>query len=163
VQECERLVELEGHLARVLAGERAVADARERVAYASLCYRKRLFEQAARFYEAALAEDASLAEDLEGGHRYNAACAAALAGGGRRGGEAAGWWPAARGARRRDQARAWLRADLRQHAQALPGATPTARAAGARALQRWLSDPDLRGLRDDEALAKLPPAERAAC
>jgi tetratricopeptide (TPR) repeat protein len=75
--------------------------------------------------------------------RYEAACAAALAGCGR--GADAGRLPEAEKARLRGQALAWLRAE---------------RAGAPERAGQWLDDPDLDGVRDPDALAKLPEAER---
>jgi hypothetical protein len=62
---------------------------------------------------------------------------------------------AARAALRR-QALDWLKADL----AAWRGHGDESRRA--RALRSWRSDPALACVRDEEGLAKLPPAERAA-
>src|SRR5262249_15505083 len=86
-KDVERLVELEGHLPRVLAGERAVADARERLAYAGLFCRKRLFEQAGPLYQRGPAGGAAPAGGPPEGHPHHPAPApppgGAGAGGGR--------------------------------------------------------------------------------
>jgi serine/threonine protein kinase/tetratricopeptide (TPR) repeat protein len=161
VADCARLVELEARLPRVLAGQEAVADARERLSFGQLCSLQRRFESATRFSEAALAQEPGLAGDLTRGYRYDAACSAALAAAGA--GQDAGSLGDDQRARRRGQARDWLREDLRQHARDLEKAAPPARLATAGTLQHWLHDPDLRGVRDDEYLAKLPPEERDAC
>jgi hypothetical protein len=56
----------------------------------------------------------------------------------------------------------WLRADLALLTKQLqswwPGQTDEAR----KKLRHWQQDPDLAGVRDKEALAKLPEAEREA-
>jgi hypothetical protein len=88
-------------------------------------------------------------------HRYDAACAAALAGCGR-GKDAAGLDDTAR-AGWRWQALEWLRADL----AARDKLAATNRAAVRQQLQHWRKDTDLAGVRDKDALAKLPEAERA--
>jgi serine/threonine protein kinase/Flp pilus assembly protein TadD len=161
VEACARLVELEARLPRVLAGEQAVANTEERLSFAHLCYLKQMFERATRFYEEALGQEPGLADDRAHVARYNAACCAALAALGA--GEDASSPGDDRRARRRRQARDWLRDDLRQQARDLEKADPPARLATARTLQHWLHDPDLRGLRDSEHLAELPAEERDAC
>jgi tetratricopeptide (TPR) repeat protein len=161
VRECETLVQLDTKLPRVLKGELQVADPRERISLAELCHLKRYFDLAARFYEEALAQEFPLGDDLKSVVRYNAACAAALAGIGE--GQDASSLKEEQRAHRRRQARDWLQAELKQHARSLEEAAPMARAATAKTLQHWLGDRDLRGLRDDVYLAKLPPEERETC
>ena len=65
-----------------LKGEAKAKDADERLAFVDLCNKKSLFAASARLWGKAFADRPSLEEDLDKGHRYNAACAAALAGGG---------------------------------------------------------------------------------
>ncbi len=161
VKECERLVELDARLSGVLAGKQAVADVQERIDFARICSLKRRFEQATRFYEQALAQEPRLAEDSKSGHRYNAACNAALAGIGE--GKEASTLNDEQRARRRRQALDWLRDDLQERSRALENAAPAVRAAVVQSFQHWLRDPDLRGLREDAHLAKLPAEERETC
>jgi hypothetical protein len=40
---------------------------------------------------------------------------------------------------------------------------PAAKESAENALKRWLTDPDLAGLREPDLLAKLPVAESQAC
>jgi hypothetical protein len=54
----------------------------------------------------------------------------------------------------------WLRADLELWKQRLTGGKPPERQAAQQALRHWQADPDLAGVRDRAALAKLPEAER---
>jgi serine/threonine-protein kinase len=159
VGRCARLVELDGKLSAVLKGEAKPADA-DRLGFALLCqqYRQR-YADAARFYEGAFTANPKLAEDLEKGHRYDAACAAALAGCGR-GKDPAGL-DAKQRARWRKQAQAWLRADLTLLTRRLESGKPAGRTAVRQALERWASDARLAGVRGAEALGKLPAAERA--
>src|SRR5262249_10222649 len=93
------------------------------------------------------------------GPRYNAACCAALAAAGK--GKAADKLDAKGKARLRTQALGWLKADLVLWAQAVKG-TPTQRQQARQQLEHWRKDPDLAGVRDKAALAKLPEGERAA-
>jgi tetratricopeptide (TPR) repeat protein len=161
VADCARLVELEARLPRVLAGHQPIADARERLEFATVCALKRRFEQATRFYEEAMAHQPGLAKDRTLSPRYHAACSAALAAAGA--GQDAGSLADGQRARRRGQARDWLHDEVRQQARDLEKADPPARLAIAGTLQHWLHDPDLKGLRDQDYLAKLPPEERDAC
>jgi tetratricopeptide (TPR) repeat protein/serine/threonine protein kinase len=160
ISDCEKLIELEGRLPRVLAGEDALTGGEDRLAFADLGYRTRRFELAARFYEEALAAEPGLAIAPPGVHRYNAACSAALAGAGE--GRDAGALDGEARARRRAQALAWLRAELAEAASRWEK-DPAARPAVGRALHHWLHDPDLKGLRDDGVVSGLPPGERQAC
>jgi hypothetical protein len=94
---------------------------------------------------------------VQRGNRYNAACAAALAGCGR--GEDA---PAAEAdrARLRAQALEWLQADLSAWKPRLRTPVPTEREQAIQSLADWRKDDDLAGVRDADALGKLPESER---
>ena len=157
VRECERLAELESLLTDVLAGERKPADAIEAVALAEVGHLKHLNSAAASLYRDALTARPALADDPSRSVRYNAACAAALAGGGEGGGaqldepERSGW---------RTQARSWLRADLRAWRGLLDREPARFAPAVLKQMRHWQQDADLDGVRDPEALARLPEAER---
>jgi hypothetical protein len=102
------------------------------------------------------AADAKLADDLHQQHRYNAACFAALAAIGQ--GKDAEKLDAKERGRLRKQAVEWLRADL---------ALWTTRAVSDRDLaqktmKHWQDDTDLAGIRDKDAVAKLPADESEA-
>jgi tetratricopeptide (TPR) repeat protein/serine/threonine protein kinase len=160
VRDAERLVALDGKLAKVLKGEAQPADAAERAALAWLCQRpeKQLNVAAAHLYTEAFAAEPKLADDLRAEHRYLAACAAALAGCGI-GQDTAKLDEKERG-RLRQQALDWLRADLEGRSRQLAQEPVQTRRALAGALQRWLTAPDFAEVRGPEALAKLPEAER---
>jgi serine/threonine-protein kinase len=98
------------------------------------------------------------ADDLNTQHRYNAACAAALAGCGQ-GKDAADLDDAER-ARWRRQALEWLRLDLAWWGKALDGGKGQARAQVRAWMQHWRSVGDFAGVRDNDALARLPAEER---
>jgi serine/threonine protein kinase/Tfp pilus assembly protein PilF len=161
VSRAERLVQVDAKLPKVLSGEVQPADAAERVDLAWLCQQpyKQLYPAAVRFYSAAFAADPKLAADPSIGTRYNAACAAVQAGTGQ-GKEAAKLDDRER-ARLRQQALAWLRADLDLWTKKLASGKPENRAAVQQAMQTWQLDPDLSALRD-AALESLLPAEAAA-
>src|SRR5262249_34876531 len=57
---------------------------------------------------------------------------------------------------------AWLRADLALWAKLLENAQPETRAAVEKTLRHWQNDPDLAGVREKDAVAKLPDAEQQA-
>jgi WD40 repeat protein/serine/threonine protein kinase len=159
VRVAERLVELDAQLPELLKGEAQPANAGECLGLAVLCQMyKELYAASARWYGEAFAAQAALADDLDSGHRYNAACAAALAGCGQ-GNDAEGLGDEER-ARLRRQALDWLRADLQAWGRLLdkdPGKGP----AAVQTLHHWLEDPDFAGVRGAEAVARLPETDRA--
>jgi tetratricopeptide (TPR) repeat protein len=160
VRQCERLVELDEQLPGLLAGTTTPAGPAERIELAGLCSLKRLHRAAARFYGEAFAAQAALADDLGAAHRYNAACAAALAGVGQ--GQDARDLDEKGRARLRQQALDWLRADLAACARVLDTGAEQARPLALRRMQESLADPDFAGVREPEALARLPERERQA-
>jgi cytochrome c-type biogenesis protein CcmH/NrfG len=162
VRQGERLVLQEKQLLDVLAGKRKPASALERVKYADLCGLTRRYHAGARLYAEAFAADATLAEDLQAGHRYNAARAAALASGGGQD-DAPTKLDDQERARLRRQALDWLRADLAALGKQLESASPADRAAVSTRMQQWQKDDYLAGIRDPEPLAKLPAEQRQAC
>src|SRR5262249_16913811 len=121
-------------------------------------YKKR-YADAARFYTDALAAKPALPPGACALVRYDAARAAAQAAAGK--GEDAPRLDKER-IRLRQQALAWLRDALKTHDQQLAGADAKGRAAIAKTLQHWQQDADLASVRGEEALAKLPTAEREA-
>jgi tetratricopeptide (TPR) repeat protein len=159
LRDAEQLAQLDGRLAAVLEGKDQPKDIDERLGFAQLCqlYRRR-YAAAARFYGEAFAAELNLAEDLSSDHRYNAACAAALAGCGQ-GNDA----PAAEADRAllRSQALTWLRAELTAWKPGLSSQVPEKHTQAVQALRHWREDEDLAGVRDADALKKLPEGERA--
>jgi Flp pilus assembly protein TadD len=154
----QHLQELDEKLPAILNSE-GEAKAPEKVEFADLCRYKGRYSVAVRFYEEAFAKEPKLAADLAAWHRYNAACAAALAGCGK--GEDANLDDKER-ARLRQQARDWLTADLAIWTKKADG-DAKAHEQVQQTLQQWQADADLAGIRDPEALAKLPKEERDAC
>jgi serine/threonine-protein kinase len=154
----ERKVRLRDRLADVLTGRDRPSGPAEGVEFAVLAYQRGAHAPAARLYAQALAADPKLADDRAAQHRYNAACVAALAGCGQ-GRDDPPLDEAAR-ADLRKQALGWLRAELAAWVRTLDAADPTSRAGVARTLQHWKKDSDLAGVRDPEALARLPEVER---
>jgi hypothetical protein len=57
---------------------------------------------------------------------------------------------------------AWLRADLTAWAKVVSEGLPPGRAAAAKMVRHWQRDADLASVRDQAALARVPPEERAA-
>src|SRR5437660_812750 len=62
--------------------------------------------------------------------------------------------------RLRWQALEWLKADLAAYDKRLENGSPAARAFVQHRLQQWRGDIALVGIRESEALAKLPPDEQ---
>jgi serine/threonine protein kinase/Flp pilus assembly protein TadD len=157
----QELLEADTRLTKVLSGERQPANAAERAQLALLCAQpfKQLPATAARFYAEAFAAEPKLADDLNLMHRYNAACAAALAGCGQ--GKDGDQTDAKERARLRKQALDWLRADLAAWNRVLTKDQAKAGPTVARKMTDWQNDPDFAGVRNPEALAKLPEGERA--
>src|SRR5262249_45897425 len=99
-----------------------------------------------------------IAESRRPQHRYNTACAAALAANGE-GSDGPPPDDAAKG-RLRQQALGWLKAELATWGKFVESGPPQAKALVAQTLEHWRKDTDLVSVRDAEALAKLPEAER---
>jgi hypothetical protein len=118
-----------------------------------------MYAAAARFSAEAFAADPKQASNLQTQHRYRAACSAVLAAAGQ--GEDAAKLEAAK-AKLRRQALDWLNADLAVYARLLESGPPQARPFIARTLSHWKHNPDLAGVRDTAALAKLPDEEQKA-
>jgi serine/threonine-protein kinase len=157
-QECGRVLELAKNLPAILGGQET-PSAREILLLARLCeYQKKRYA-AARLYTAAFRMDPKLATSLGEGDRFRAAIDAVLAAAGQD--EDAASRPAEEVIPLRRQALAWLRADLEASAQLLGQNDPGGQRLVQKRLTRWQSDPDLASVRDDQALAGLPEAERA--
>jgi tetratricopeptide (TPR) repeat protein len=159
VRQAERLVELDAKLPSILTGEAKPANTDECVELALVCVLyKKLNRAGADLFARAFAEQPQLAEDLGPQHRYNAACAAALAGCGQ--GKDADQSDARERTRLRRQALDWLRADLAAWGRLLEKEPDKTAPVLAATMQHWQQDTDLAGVRGQEALAKLPEAER---
>jgi hypothetical protein len=152
------LIDIDEKLSLVLSGALKPQDAATQLRFADFCCRyKNRYATAVGFYQAAFAADAKVADELKGAHRYGAACAAALAAAGK--GEDAAKLDDAKRAALRQQALAWLQADLKVIDTLLLAGKPEARQHGQKMLQVWQKDPDLASLRG-EAIGKLPDEER---
>jgi Flp pilus assembly protein TadD len=162
VRQCKLLADLEPRLDVLLRGEDRPRDAAERLTLAQACRHRQLYAASVRFYAEAFAEQPKLAADLRPGHRhrYDAACYAALAASGR--GKDADKLDGKERSRLRQQALDWLRADLAAWASLLDRGPPQDRLTARRTLRHWQRDADLAGVRDREALSKLPKEEQQA-
>jgi serine/threonine-protein kinase len=156
VQQCQRLLELDGRLPDFLGRKATPANVDERIELAQLCVYKQRHRSALRFYEEAF----STQPTLLAANRYYAARAAALAGCGR--GQDADKLDEPERARLRRQALDWLSADLETQGRLLDREPARAAAKVARDLRHRLGDSDFVGVRGPQALAKLPEAERPA-
>jgi WD40 repeat protein len=101
--------------------------------------------------------DPEAANNPRTGVRYRAACSAALAGCGQ-GTDAPE--KAEERALLRSQALAWLRADFAAEKDRVVSEFPGTRNAALQSLTHWREDADLAGVRDADALGKLPDGER---
>jgi tetratricopeptide (TPR) repeat protein/tRNA A-37 threonylcarbamoyl transferase component Bud32 len=161
LERCERLLALEKRLPGLLAGRDQPEGAEEAMTLAEMCgQHQKDYAAAARFYGDAFAAAPKLADDLATGHRYQAACYALLAATGK--GRGADKLSAADRTTLREQARAWLQAELTAWTKQVEKEPARASAEVQRTLQHWQKDPDLASVRDDKGLAQLPPAERDA-
>jgi serine/threonine-protein kinase len=156
---CDALLAVAADLPAILAGKERPAPAATRLAVAEWCWKhQRLPATAADFYASAFAAQAALADDLEAGHRFDAACAAALAGCGV-GKDAAPFAELRRPGLRR-QALAWLTAEYEAWAARHRAGKPGDRTAAAKAARSWQQNEELAGVRDEQALARLADDER---
>jgi serine/threonine-protein kinase len=156
LRQCDRMLALDKKLVAVLKGEAQPTDITERLSFAELSGLKKRHADAVQFYADAFAAEPKLADNLQAQNRYKAACSAALAAAGQ------GQDPM-KSTQLRKQALDWLRADLALSAKRLESGKPNDRAEVQNSLQHWQQAPDLTGIRDGAALAKLPQAEREAC
>jgi hypothetical protein len=109
-------------------------------------------------YANAFAADPTLAEDARCCHRYNAACAAALAGAGV--GDDAEKLSETEKAAWRKQSCKWLTSELESMAPRMQSAPTENRDPSIWLLKQWQINSYLAGLRDPNALEKLPADER---
>jgi tetratricopeptide (TPR) repeat protein len=154
-----RFADLDARLAGVLNGQTA-KDNTERLALAKRAYDTKRHASAAKLWAEALDADSKLATDRRAQHRYNAACAAALAAVGQ--GKDSPPPDEAAKTNLRQQSRDWLQAELAAWKKVLESARPEQRAVVIQTLRHWQEDPDLAGVRDPDALARLPESARAA-
>jgi serine/threonine-protein kinase len=159
VKETEQFLKADQDLQAVLMGEVEPANAQEQLALATICTRnKRRPAAATRFFTAAFQANPLLALPATR-HRYSAACAAVRASMGE--GIDAADTSAEERLRFRKQARAWLMAELTDWSRLVD-------ILGAAAgdidpyFKTWQTAPELAGVREPAALAKLPPDEREA-
>ncbi len=146
-----------GQLAEVRGGRYRPGNLADRVTVADLCYDRKLYVAATRYYAEALDSDPMPGDGRQHVYRYNAACSALLAAAGRGIDELPP--EAATRAGLRARALAWLVADREGWAKFLDVDPPRGPAELVRRMKLWKDDPDLAGVRDGDALARLPEAE----
>ena len=158
VELAERMAVLADRLPGILKGDDRPQDNAERMVFARMCFDTKRYATAARLYAEALESDAGLVRDREARHYYRAACAAALAAAGRGKDDP----PPDEGqkVRLRGQALVWLKAELAAWADAVASGPPQTRFEAFYTLPAWRGDGRLASVREPEALAKLPVAER---
>ena len=157
---CDVFLALEAKLPDVLAGKAKINDNGERVGLIQICRLQHRYVAATKLCADAFTADAKLLTDLNAAYRYNAACYAALAAAGQ--GTDADKLDDQERSRLRKQALAWLRADLGLWGNRLAEGKPADRKLALDTLRHWQNDSDLSGVRDEAALAKLPPDEQKA-
>jgi hypothetical protein len=157
VKDCENLVAADDRLPLVLAEKVPVSGA-ELISLCYLCQHVKAHHAAATtLFERAFTSEPRLEQDWAQQHRYNAACSAALAGGGK--GKDAGKLTDEEKAKLRKLARGWLDADLAVFSKRLENADGLLTWEIEQRLLHWHKDADLAGIRDADALAKLPAEE----
>jgi serine/threonine-protein kinase len=160
VRQAEREIALKDRLPAVIRGVEKPRDAAEGMEFAELARQMKRFGPSARLYAEAFQADPKLAGDMSSSNRYNATCAAALGGCGL-GQDDPPPDEAAR-AQLHNQALDWLKAEHAAWAKLRESGPTQARPVIVQTLQHWRTDPDLAGLREPGALAKLPAAEQKA-
>ena len=161
IDQCKQLIVLDDWLPVILHGDADPSSPELAALFGWFCREpyKKLYAASARLYGEAFVQRPQMADNLTTGDRSAAAGAAALAGLGQ--GEDSSRIDDKERARLRGQALDWLRADLtardklrQDDAKAGPAVQQT--------LQDWKTNADLAGVRDADALDKLPEAERTA-
>ncbi|HVK07194.1 MAG TPA: protein kinase, partial [Gemmataceae bacterium] len=163
IKRAEYYLDLERQLEDVRTGQAGPPEARKCGDLALVALWKQYSVAAARLFHQALAAEPHLDWEHKSNVVYNAACAAALAGAGV--GRDTADLPELTRAYWRAQALGWLRIDLAAHGRNVRRGVPTS-GPGKRSpkltWQHWQTDPDLAGVRDPAALARLPEAEHQA-
>ncbi len=143
-----------------MAGKSEPANVKEILDWAWFCQLPRLHHYAAatRLYAKAFAAEPLIASDPRNTQLHRAARSAAKAG---TGADTSGSpLSEAERARLRAQALDWLRSELAIWSQAAQSKRATDERVVRRMLRQWQLEPDLAGVRDPAALAKLPESER---
>jgi hypothetical protein len=158
-ERCRRLDRLDKRLPEFVEGTDKPAT-HECLDAAELCLVRGYFATAARLYADSLSATPSIGDDLSAGHRFNAACAAASAAAGQ-GDEAIKLSDAERD-RFRSRAREWLQLDLADWTTKVETGTAADRIHAEKALTQWREAPELKALREADALDRLSADEERA-
>ncbi len=142
-----------------LRGDDTPSDAGEAIALALVLYARHEFTKSVRLFDAAFVRDPTLAADATVFYRHVAAQTAALAAS-----QTNGRPVLDDGSRAMLRARSlsWLRDDLAAWNRRLDSNFTKVRAEVGSTMGLWRSDFQLAGVRDPEALSRLPEAERGA-
>jgi len=161
LQFAEHLLKLEKKLSAILANKEHPRSVEERIELAKFCIGYKTFYAAGvRFLSEAFAAEPKLAEDLHEAYRYHAARAATLATAGK--GEDAKNLNDQQRRKLRQQALAWLGADLDAYGKLVAKENKAVREFVQQRLSHWQQDADLATLRDTKELAVLPEQEGKA-
>ena len=143
----------------IRTGKAQLETAAQAIDFANQSTKKRHYALATRLYREAFRKDPALADNLDLGHRFNAAGYAVLAAAGK--GDDAADLKAEQSAQLRQEALAWLKADLASWTKRVADGTDADRKAAAKKLRLWQRDTDLTWVREGE-LNDVPAAERPA-
>ena len=142
----------------IVRGEEKPTDNALRLQVAQIAFDRQQFAAAARLWAEALASDPELGDDRQAQHRYHAACAAAQAAAGH--GQDEPLPDDSAKIKLRGQTLDWLKAELTSQQKLFNSGAPQDRPAIVQSLSHWRQDPNLAGIRDVAALAKLPADEQ---
>jgi len=154
----QKLQALERRLPALVAGREKAEDGGEALQVAWLLAHQAQYAAAAEFFGVAFELEPALANNVQAGNRFNAACAALVAGsirdqGGRK-------LDAKERERLRRRAIEWLQAELVALSESLEKEPLQSQWLLREALARWRSSPDLDSIRDSEGVEPLPAAQR---
>ncbi len=158
VAEAQRLAALEQLLPEVLQGKKQAKNAVERVELARIASVKGQYGSAAKLCAAALETEPESAEPDKSPLRLRAACCAAMAGTGN--GDAKEPLSEREKGQWRTRALEWLRADLDFWTKQLENGSAEGKKSVRQTLEGWKTDRALEGVRDDDAVKKLPNEEQ---
>jgi serine/threonine-protein kinase len=153
----ERKAALADRLPGILKGTDRPRDNAERLDFARMCLDTLRYAAAARLWAEALEADPEIGQDRKSWHLFMAAYTAALAATGR--GQDDLLPDNDEKVRLRGQALVWLKADLAAWAKVVDS-DPAVRTRAFYALESWRHHSYLASVREPEALAKFPEAER---
>ncbi len=155
-----KLLELEKMLPAVLAGRHMPANIAEWDDLMLIALTKRSYVTATRLFKAAFTADPKLVHASKTVNRFTAILCAAQSASGQNKND-----PPLDDATRtefRGLALSWLEAELADDTKVVNAGPPKTRAEVSGRLRALQGSPDLKGIRDDVELAKLPEAERAS-